>query len=128
MRLDEASWRQVLEVLPEAEGEVSEALAVAFINSDDYASKCGPAWLWWPGDTKSTERCDFDGRYPSEWGMLLVMSEHAMETVCSVGESSLAGLVRRLQIKPFLLKQRDDLETAGILDFIETLELATPKH
>ncbi len=128
MRLDEASWRQVLAVLPEAECETSETLAVAFINSDDYAAKCGSAWLWWPGNAKPAERCDFDGRFPLEWGMMLVMSEIALETVCAEGESSMAGLVRRLQIKPFLLKQRDNLEAAGILEFIETLELATPKH
>ena len=60
--------------------------------------------------------------------MLLVMSEVALETVCTKGESCMAGLVRRLQIKPFLLQQRDALEAAGILDFIDSLELATPKH
>ncbi|MCF8199670.1 MAG: hypothetical protein K9J42_12945 [Sulfuritalea sp.] len=128
MRLNEASWQQVLAVLPEAECETSETLAVAFINSDDYNTKCGSAWLWWPGNAKPTERCDFDGRFPAEWGMLLVMSETAMDTVCAVSEPNMAGLVRRLQIKPFLLKQRDELEAAGILDFIESLELATPKH
>lgn len=128
MRLDESSWLQVLAVLPEAECETSETLAVAFINADDYAAKRGTAWLWWPGDAKPAGACDFDGRFPSEWGMLLVMSESALETVCAEGESSMAGLVRRLQIKPFLLKQRDSLEAAGILEFIESLELATPKH
>jgi hypothetical protein len=60
--------------------------------------------------------------------MLLVMSEAAVEAVCSEGGAAMAGLVRRLQIKPFLLQQRDALEAAGILDFIESLELATPKH
>jgi len=128
MRLDESTWRQVLAVLPAAEGEADQALAVAFVDSDDYAAKSGSAWLWWPDGTRPTARCDFDGRFPAEWGMLLVISETALETVCAEGESCLAGLVRRLQIKPFLLQQRDTLEAAGILDFIESLELATPKH
>lgn len=128
MRLDAASWRQVLTVLPAAEGKAVETLAVAFIDSDDYQSKSGSAWLWWPDGSRPAERRDFDGRFPPDWGMLLVMSEGALEAVCAQGESCMAGLVRRLQIKPFLLQQRDTLEDAGILDFIEILELATPKH
>ena len=128
MRLDESTWRQVLTVLPAAEGEASAALAVAFVDSDDYAAKSGSAWLWWPDGSQPASRCDFDGRFPAGWGMLLVMSEAALERVCAESESCMAGLVRRLQIKPFLLQQRDALEAAGILDFIETLELATPKH
>jgi len=128
MRLDESTWRQVLTVLPVAEGEASEALAVAFVDSDDYAAKSGSAWLWWPDGSQRASRCDFDGRFSAEWGMLLVMSEAALERMCAEGESCMAGLVRRFQIKPFLLQQRDALEAAGILDFIETLELATPKH
>ncbi|MDP2825377.1 MAG: hypothetical protein Q8O52_22185 [Sulfuritalea sp.] len=128
MRLDESTWRQVLAVLPAAEGEVGAALAVAFVDAEDYASKVGSAWLWWPDGSQPAARCDFDGRFPPQWGMLLVMSEAALETLCAEGESCMAGLVRRLQIKPFLLQQRDALEAAGIMDFIETLELATPKH
>lgn len=128
MRLDESTWRQVLAVLPAAEAEVTQALAVAFVDADDYAAKGGSAWLWWPDGSRPASRCDFDGRFPAEWGMLLVMSEAALETLCAEGEACMAGLVRRLQIKPFLLQQRDTLEAAGILDFIESLELATPKH
>ncbi|MBI3096091.1 MAG: hypothetical protein HYY97_14585 [Rhodocyclales bacterium] len=128
MKLGEASWRQVLAVLPAAEFETGRALAVAFVDADDYAAKSGSAWLWWPDGSRAPARCGFDGRFPAEWGMLLVMSEAALDTVCAEGASSMAGLVRRLQIKPFLLQQREALEAGGILDFIETLELATPKH
>jgi len=128
MRLDEATWPQVLAVLPAVEGEVSEALAVAFVNSDDFAAKSGSAWLWWPGNGQPNRRCDYDGRFAADWGMLLVMSEAALETVCAEGESSMAGLVRRVKIRPFLLQQMEILEAAGLADFIESLELATPKH
>lgn len=128
MRLNESTWRQVLAVLPATDGSVVQALAVAFVDSDDYASKSGSAWLWWPDGSRPAERCDFDGRFPPQWGMLLVMEDSALETLCVEGETCMAGLVRRLEIKPFLLHQRDALEAGGILDFIETLELATPKH
>ena len=128
MRLDESTWRHVLAALPAVEGEVSEALAVAFVNSDDFAAKSGSAWLWWPGNGQPNERCDFDGRFAPDWGMLLVMSESALDTLCAEGESCLAGLVRRVKIRPFLLQQMETLETAGLADFIDSLELATPKH
>ena len=128
MRLDAASWPKVLAVLPAAEGEVTESLAVAFVDADDYAAKSGSAWLWWPDGKHPGVHCSFDGRFPPEWGMLLVISAAAVDAVCAEGASCMAGLVRRLQIKPFLLQRRDTLEAAGILDFIESLELATPKH
>ena len=37
-------------------------------------------------------------------------------------------LARLLDIKPFVLRQREELDASGVLEFIETLELATPKH
>ncbi|MFA4969357.1 MAG: hypothetical protein WC540_06975 [Sulfuritalea sp.] len=129
MRAGESTWRQVLAAMPAGEVEVSEELAVAFVGSDDFKAKSGSAWLWWPGGSgRPARRCDWDGFFPADWGMLLVMSETALETVCAEGESCMAGLVRRGKIMPFLLQQRDALEAAGILDFIESLELATPKH
>jgi hypothetical protein len=128
MRLDAASWPKVLALLPPTEAEVTESLAVAFVDAEDYATKSGSAWLWWPDGRRAAAKADFDGRFPPEWGMFLVMSEAAVEAVCAEGAAAMAGLVRRLQIKPFLLQQRDALEAAGILDFIESLELATPKH
>jgi hypothetical protein len=83
MRLDAASWPKVLAVLPAAEGEVTESLAVAFVDADDYAAKSGSAWLWWPDGKHPGVHCGFDGRFPPEWGMLLVMSEAAVDAVCS---------------------------------------------
>ncbi|MCX7168454.1 MAG: hypothetical protein NTV11_19585 [Rhodocyclales bacterium] len=128
MRLDESTWRQVLAVLPSTDGKVGNALAVAFVDADDFASKSGSAWLWWPDSGQPGGRCDFDGGFPPKWGMLLVMSESALDSLCVEGDACLAGLVRRVQIRPFLLQQMEILEAAGLADFIESLELATPKH
>jgi hypothetical protein len=128
MRLDESTWRQVLAILPATESETIDPLAVAFVDADDFASKSGSAWLWWADGSRPAARCDFDGRFPPEWGMLLVVSESALGTLCVKGNACLAGLVRRVQIRPFLLQQMDVLEVAGLADFIESLELATPKH
>lgn len=129
MRLDESSWRQALAVLQSVDDHTDRPLAVVFVGSDDYAAKRGMAWLWWPANPpRAVQHCDYDGWFAADWGMLLVMSEAALETVCAQGESCLARLVRRGAIMPFLLRERDELEAAGLIDFIETLELATPKH
>jgi hypothetical protein len=129
MKLDEATWRRLVSVLSAPDAAVTQTLAVAFVGTEDFAARTGSAWLWWPdGQLRATQPCEYDGRFPSDWGMLLVMSDVAIDTVCAEGESSMAGLVRRGKIMPFLLQQREALEAAGILDLIESLELATPKH
>jgi hypothetical protein len=129
MRLDESTWQLVVAVLPPGDAEPSRRLAIAFVSDQDYAAGRGSAWLWWPGSHgHPAQRCDFDGRIPADCGLLLVISDTALERVCVEGESCMAGLVRRGKIMPFVLRQREELEAAGILEFIETLELATPKH
>ncbi len=129
MSLDEASWLQLLERLPEVEEVDGPPLAVAFIGSDDFAAKCGQAWLWWPGSrARAAGPVAFDGRFPADWGLLLVMNDMAIARVGAGGTACMAHLARLLDIKPFILRQRDELDESGILDFIESLELATPKH
>jgi hypothetical protein len=70
----------------------------------------------------------FAGKYPDDWGLLLVMNEAAIAKVGADGTACMAHLARLLDIKPFVLRQRDELDASGVLEFIETLELATPKH
>ena len=127
--MDEARWSLLLERLPEVEEAAGPPLAVAFIDNADYAAKRGQAWLWWPGSrAHATGPVAFDGRYPADWGLLLVMNDMAIERVGADGTACMAHLARLLDIKPFVLRQREELDAAGILEFIETLELATPKH
>jgi hypothetical protein len=70
----------------------------------------------------------FDGRYPADWGLLLVMNDTAIEKVGAGGTAIMSHLVRLFDIKPFVLRRREELDASGVLEFIETLELATPKH
>ena len=60
--------------------------------------------------------------------MLLVLDESVLDTLCVAGDSSIAALVRRGEIRPFLLHAMEDLESAGLADFIESLGLAFPRH
>ncbi len=118
---------RIVERLPEVEEAGGPPLAVAFIGAEDYAARRGLAWLWWPG-SRATGSVAFDGRYPADWGLLLVMNDTAIERVGAEGTACMAHLARLLDIKAFVLRQRDELDAGGVLEFIEDLELATPKH
>jgi hypothetical protein len=127
--MDDERWLRILQRLPEVEEAGGAPLAVAFIGAGDYAAKRGQAWLWWPGSReRATGPAAFDGRFPEDWGLLLVMNDIAIEKVGADGTACMAHLARLLDIKPFVLRQRDELDESGVLEFIETLELATPKH
>lgn len=126
---DHECWSRLLPGLPGVEETPGPPLAVAFMDSAAYAARRGTAWLWWPGSSaRPIGPVAFDGRYPDDWGLLLVMNAIALEKVGAGGTAWMSHLVRRLDIKPFVLHQRDELDAAGVLDFIESLELATPKH
>ncbi len=115
--------------MPAVEAGDGPLLAVAFVSVEDFAAKRGRAWLWWPGRRdRAAGPVDFDGRYPADWGLLLVMNDAAITRVGADGTACMAHLARSLDIKPFVLRQRDELEAGGVLEFIEDLELATPKH
>jgi hypothetical protein len=127
--LDEERWWRLLERMPEVEVAGGPPLAVAFIGAEDYAAKRGQAWLWWPGSRdRQPGSVAFDGGYPADWGLLLVMNDIAIEKVGAGGTAIMSRLVRLFDIKPFVLRRREELDAAGVLEFIETLELATPKH
>jgi hypothetical protein len=127
--MDDERWLRILQRLPEVEEAGGPPLAVAFIGAEDYAAKRGQTWLWWPGSrARATGPVGFDGRFPADWGLLLVMTDIAIEKVGADGTACMAHLARLLDIKPFVLRQRDELDESGVLEFIETLELATPKH
>ncbi len=129
MRLDAAAWQQVLAALPKMASEVGAGTTVAFVGSEDFASKSGSAWLWRPGSaSRQPERQAYTGGAAQDWGMLLVLAESALDTLCAAGDSSIATLVRRGEIRPFLLRDAATLEAAGLGDFIESLGLAFPRH
>jgi len=127
--MDDERWLRLLAGMPEIAEVAGPPLAVAFIGAEDHAATRGRAWLWWPGShARATGPVAFDGRYPADWGLLLVMNDMAIEKVGAGGTAIMSHLVRLFDIKPFVLRQRDELDASGVLEFIDTLELATPKH
>lgn len=129
MRLDAASWQKVLAALPDIAPGVGAGTTVAFVRGEDFASNGGSAWLWRPGSaSRQPESQAYTGGAAQDWGMLLVVSGSALDTLCAAGDSSIAALVRRGEIRPFLLRDAATLEAAGLADFIESLGLGFPRH
>ncbi len=129
MRRDAASWQKLLAALPDIAPGVGAGTTVAFVGSEDFAAKSGSAWLWRPGDaSRQPERQAYSGGTAQDWGMLLVVSGTALDTLCAAGGSGMAALVRRGELRPFLLRDAATLEAAGLADFIESLGLAFPRH
>jgi hypothetical protein len=127
--MDDERWSRLLERMPEVEEAGGPPLAVVFMGNEAFAAKRGQAWLWWPGSrARATGPVAFDGHYPADWGLLLVMNDMAIARVGADGTAIMSHLVRVFDIKPFVLRRREELDAAGVLEFIETLELATPKH
>ncbi len=127
--MDDERWQRILARLPEVEPAFGPPLAVAFIGAEAYDARRGTAWLWWPGSREQAiGPVPFAGTYPDHWGLLLVMNDAAIDKVGADGTACMAHLARLLDIKPFVLRQRDELDAGGVLEFIEDLELATPKH
>ena len=60
--------------------------------------------------------------------MLLVVSGSALDTLCAERDTCIAALVRRGEIRPFLLRDAATLEAAGLADLIESLGLGFPRH
>jgi hypothetical protein len=129
MRLDAAGWLKVLAALPDLVPGVGAGATVAFVSSEDFASKSGSAWLWRPGAaSRQPESQPYAGGAAQDWDMLLVASGPALDTLCAEGEACIAALVRRGEIRPFLLRDAASLEALGLGDFVESLGLAFPRH
>lgn len=71
-------------------------------------------------------------KYPSDTGndvaILLVADEEAVQVLRAQGLMSIPALVRAGRLHPYMLKTLDELESAGLADFVEDMGLAFPKH
>ena len=64
----------------------------------------------------------------SDVAVLLVADEESMLQLRARGFAALPPLIRQGRLHPYILKTLDQLEDAGMMDFIEDLGLVFPKH
>jgi len=71
---------------------------------------------------------EYSGEPGADVTILLVLDAAALETLQTHGLTCARALVRQGGLQPYILKTMDQLEAAGMDDFIEDLGLTFPKH
>lgn len=107
----------------------AEGAALGFVRQSDFDANSGEMVVW------TARRHGFEivqrryeGTPTPELSLLMVLGPDALAGLREHGPAALSGLVRRGQIRPFVLQPPDALEAAGLEDFIERLGLAFPRH
>jgi len=60
--------------------------------------------------------------------VLLVADREALTALREDGWSPLQAMIRQGRLHPYMLKTMDELEAAGLAEFVEDLGLVFPKH
>ena len=125
--LDREAWQRMLEregVRPSAPG-----IAVGLLRRDDYRGRCGTLLVWEQGacGLRAAYR-PYQGVAPDDLGLLLVADDPALDSLREQGFASMAPLIRRRRLDPYILKTMDQLEAGGLADFVEDLALNPPHH
>ena len=71
---------------------------------------------------------EYSGEPGADVMILLVLNAAALETLQTHGLICARALVRQGGLQPYILKTMDELEAAGMEDFIEDLGLTFPTH
>ncbi len=111
------------------EGMPASNASIGLLRREEFDARRGTLLLW----QNAEERCravlrEFCGHYDEDIAVLLVAEPNAFIDVLDGGWAALPGMIRRGRLSPFILKTMDELEAAGLADFIEELELAEPRH
>lgn len=123
--LDPTRWQAMLE----REGAPVSTAAIGLLRREEYLARRGTMLLWRPaGAGCRTELCEYSGAPAADVAVLLVAEEAAVRILLEGGWSRLAALVRQGRVHPYLLKGAEELEAAGLADFIEDLGLVFPRH
>lgn len=123
--LDCAGWQSMLD----REGMPASSASIGLLRRNDFTARCGTLLLW----CSDTEGCravlrEYNGRAGDDVAVLLVADGDALAALRKDGWAPLPGLIRQGRLHPYMLKTLDELETAGLAEFVEDLGLVFPKH
>lgn len=123
--LDCGAWRTWLEreALPNA------TAWVGVLRRDEFAVGRGKL-LVWRADAGGVQVAlrDYRGAAGADVALLLVADHEALGELLAQGLARLAVLVRRGRVQPYVLKTLDELDAAGLADFVDDLGLVFPRH
>ncbi|MCK0511653.1 hypothetical protein [Aromatoleum buckelii] len=123
--LDCASWKAMLD----REGVRAADAAVGVLTKHDFAARHG-SMLVWRGtpDGADVSLRGYRGDFDADVAMLLVADRDALAAVLADGLAQVAPLVRCGKLHPYMLRTLEDLEDAGLADFVEDFGLVFPRH
>ena len=86
--------------------------------------------LVWRGTDEGTSVAlrGYRGELDGDLAMLLVADPDALLAVLADGLAQVPQQVRRGKLHPYMLMTLDDLEDAGLADFVEDFGLVFPRH
>lgn len=123
--LDCAGWQSMLD----REGMPASSAAIGLLRRDDYAARRGTLLLW----RSESDGCravlrEYSGAAGADVAVLLVADGDALTALREGGWAPMPGLIRQGRLHPYMLKTMDELEAAGLAEFVEDLGLVFPKH
>lgn len=123
--LDCAAWKMMLDREDLAAAEAS----VGVLTKDEFAARTGRVLVWrGTSHGASVDLRDFRGEFDADVAMLLVADCDALSAVLAAGLAEVPLLVRRGKLHPYMLRTLEDLEDAGLADFVEDFGLVFPRH
>jgi hypothetical protein len=123
--LDCAGWQAMLS----REGMPASSASIGLLRREDFAARHGTLLLW-RSDANGCRAAlrEYSGQHGDDVAVLLVADAAALSDLREGGWAVLPGMIRRGRVSPYILKTMDQLEAAGLAEFVEDLELAVPRH
>ncbi|MEZ5614277.1 MAG: hypothetical protein R3E35_03545 [Rhodocyclaceae bacterium] len=113
----------------EREGLPASSASIGLLRRDDFAARRGTLLLW-RNDSAGCRAVlsEYNGATAEDTAVLLVADAEALAALREGGLAPLPALVRQGRLHPYMLKTMDELEDAGLAEFVEDLGLVFPKH
>lgn len=102
---------------------------ISVLRRNEFASRQGTLLVWRgaPGGMQADFRA-YQGAAGGDVAVLLVVDDDAVQALRTRGLATIPALIRAGRLHPYMLKTMDELESAGLADFVEDMGLTFPKH
>lgn len=123
--LDSTRWQAMLD----REGIPAADAYIGVLGKNEFASRQGKLLVWRGTlDGVHVSLREYSGEPGADVAMLLVADDEALQALLGHGLAKIPLLVRHGKLHPYMLMTSDQMETAGLADFVEDLGLVFPKH
>ena len=102
---------------------------IGVLRRNEFALRLGTLLVWHSKAAgMQAEFRAYEEKAGNDVAVLLVADEDAVQTLQKQGLAAIPALVRAGRLRPYMLKTMDELESAGLADFVEDMGLTFPKH